>query len=141
MRRMVALASHDKVRFILAGASTTAVSYLLYVLLLLLYMDAKPAYALSYALGIVWSYSVNTVWVFHRTWTWRGLLSFPLVYVVQAGLSFLLFALLIDRWSLPELVAPLVIIVLMLPLTYVLGRAVIHRTSPPAHHSSGDTPP
>ena len=138
MRRIGALLSHDKVRFLLAGGSTTAFSYGLYALLLLS-LHPKPAYALSYALGIVWSYSVNTVWVFRRKWTWRGLLSFPLVYVVQAGLSYLLFVLLLDRWSLPALAAPLVTIVLMLPLTYVLGRFVIHRTSPSASHSSGNS--
>ena len=124
MRSLDVMLSNDKLRFLLAGGSTTAFSYFLYVM------------------GIAWSYSVNTVWVFRRRWTWRGLLAFPLVYVVQAGLSFVIFVLLIDRWSLPELLAPLATIVLMLPLTYLLGRAVIHRTSPPStSHSSTETPP
>lgn len=140
MRHIGALMSHDKVRFILAGGSTTAFSYLLYALLLM-FLDPKPAYALSYAIGILWSYSVNTLWVFRRTWTWRGLMSFPLVYLVQAGLSYLVFVLLLDRWSLSALAAPLVTIVLMLPLTYLLGRFVILRTSPPLSHPPGDFPP
>lgn len=140
MRRIAAILAHDKARFILAGGSTTLLSYALYALLLL-GVHAKPAYALSYLMGIAWSYSINTIWVFRRKWTWRGLLSFPLVYAAQAGLSFLLFVLLLDHWSLPALAAPLVTIVLMLPLTYVLGRAVIHRTSPSPPHSSRDSPP
>ncbi len=140
MRGFGALLGHDKIRFILAGGSTTAFSYALYALLLLC-LQPKPAYGLSYALGIVWSYSVNTVWVFHRKWTWRGLLSYPMVYVVQAGLSYLIFVLLLDRWSLPALAAPLITIVLMLPLTYLLGRFVIQRTSPSVSHSPGDSPP
>ena len=141
MRSLDVMLSNDKLRFLLAGGSTTAFSYFLYALFLL-GMGAKTAYALSYVMGIAWSYSVNTVWVFRRRWTWRGLLAFPLVYVVQAGLSFVIFVLLIDRWSLPELLAPLATIVLMLPLTYLLGRAVIHRTSPPStSHSSTETPP
>ncbi|MEO6384466.1 MAG: GtrA family protein [Thermomonas sp.] len=141
MRRLGVLSSNDKLRFVLAGGSTTVFSYLLYALFLW-GMDAKIAYSLSYVLGIAWSYSANTIWVFRRRWTWRGLLSFPLVYLIQAGLSFIIFVLLIDLWSLPELLAPLVTIVLMLPLTYVLSRAVIDRTSPSsASRSSTDTPP
>lgn len=140
MRRLSKILSWEKSRYLVAGGSTTGFTYLLYALLLLR-MDAKPAYALSYVLGIVWSYFVNTVWVFRRKWTWRGLMSFPLVYLVQAGLSYLLFVLLLDHWSLPALAAPLVTIVLMLPLTYLLGRFVIHRTSPPLSQPPGDSPP
>ena len=130
MRRLVTLLESDKIRFLLAGGSTTAFSYLLYALLLL-GMTAKPAYALSYVLGIFWSYWVSSVFVFRRKLTWKGFASFPMVYLVQAVLSFLLFTVLLDKLSLPALVAPLVTIVLMLPVTYLLGRAVIYRTSPP----------
>lgn len=126
----------DKARFLVAGGSTTAISYLAYALFLWV-MDPKAAYALSYVLSIGWSYWVTSTWVFRRPLTWKGLLSFPLVYVVQALLSFLLFVVLLDRLLLPPLAAPLVTIILMLPLTYVLGRAVIHRTSP----ATPDPPP
>jgi putative flippase GtrA len=140
MRRLTAgLLANDKLRFLLGGASTTAFSYLLYAALLLA-MPAKVAYAISWVAGIGWSYWVSSVWVFRRAMSWRGMLSFPLVYLAQAGLSFLLFVLLVDHWRMPALAAPLVIIVLMLPVTYLLGRAVIHRTSP-APKPQVDSPP
>ena len=135
-----ALASRDKFRFLVAGVSTTAFSYLLYVVFLLAAMAPKPAYALAYALGIAWSYSINSVWVFRQSWSWKGLLSFPLVYLVQAAVSFFIFVALLDKLHVPRLVAPLLTIVLLLPLTYVLSRALIRKTSarttPP-----GDQPP
>jgi putative flippase GtrA len=137
MHRLRALLDSDKVRFVLAGGSTTVFSYGLYVLFLF-WTNPRIAYAVSYVIGIVWSYSIQSVWVFRRSWSWKGLLSFPLVYALQAVLSFLLFTLFLDGLSMPVLVAPLITLVLMLPLTYLLGRAVIRRTSSPTQLSPGD---
>lgn len=123
------LLASDKVRFLLAGASTTAFSYAVYFALLQLFAP-KPAYAVAYVAGIGWSYVATARWVFGRRPTWRGLFAFPLVYAAQAVLSFGLFVLLIDWAGLHPLVAPLATVVLALPLTYVLGRAVVQRTSP-----------
>jgi len=125
------LLAHDKVRFVLAGGSTTAFSYLLYWGLLQV-LTPKPAYALAYVAGIGWSYIVTSAWVFRRAPTWRGLAAFPLVYAVQAAVSFGVFVLLIDLAGLPPLLAPLATVILAMPLTYLLGRAVVNRTSPPA---------
>jgi len=120
-----------RVRYLIAGGSTTAFSYLLYVLLLLSW-PALPAYALAYVAGIVWAYSVNSVWVFRGRWRWRGLAAYPLVYLLQALLSFALFALLVERWGLHPLWAPLVTVAAMLPIGYWAGRAVVHTTSRPS---------
>ena len=125
------LLTSDKVRFLLAGASTMAFSYLVYWGLLQV-LQPKPAYGLAYVAGIGWSYVVTTAWVFRRAPTWRGLASFPLVYLVQAAVSFGVFVLLIDIGGLHPLLAPLVTVIAALPLTYVLGRAVVNRTSPPS---------
>ena len=131
MKRLGArLLARDKVRFLLAGGSTTAFSYLVYWGLLQV-MAPKPAYAVAYVAGIGWSYVVTSTWVFRRVPTWRGLAAFPLVYLVQAAVSFGVFVLLIDVAGLHPLLAPLATVVVAMPLTYVLGRAVVNRTSPP----------
>lgn len=131
MNALVArLLANDKVRFLLAGGTTTAFSYLVYWALLQV-LEPKPAYAIAYVLGIAWSYLATTRWVFRRAPTWRGFAAFPLVYLAQAALSFGVFVLLIDWAGLHPLLAPLVTVVLALPLTYLFGRAVVHRTSPP----------
>ena len=132
IRAATKLAGSDKARFVAAGASTTVFSYLLFVALLQL-MPPKPAYLLAYLAGIVWSYWVNSVWVFRRAMSWSGLLAFPLVYLAQWVVAFGLFSVAIDHLALPSLLAPILVAVLMLPLSYVLGRAIIRRTgSPPA---------
>ena len=124
-----ALLRHDKVRFLIAGGSTTAFSYLLY-LTLLLWWRPTPAYVVAYVAGFVWAYSINRIWVFRGQWSWRGLATYPLVYLVQAVLSVGLFSLLVDRWQLSPFWTPLLIVVLMLPVNYWLGRWVVYTTSP-----------
>ena len=88
--------------------------------------------AAAYAAGIVWAYSVNSVWVFRGRWTWIGLLSYPLVYAIQAVLSVSIFALLIGKLHLPPAIAPLAAIVILLPVNYVLGKRIVYHTSRPA---------
>lgn len=131
MARRVLL--NEKARFLLAGASTTAFSYLLYLLLLLWWLPMY-AYATSYVAGVAWSYSINSIWVFNGRWTWRGLAAYPIVYIVQGLLSLALFSLLVDLLKLPPTVAPLLVIVAMLPVTFMLGRRVVAATS--AHSSA-----
>lgn len=130
MRALAPILGSEKFRFLVAGATTTAFSYLLY-LLLLLWIAPTPAYAISYVAGIVWAYSINSTWVFKGRWTWSGLAAYPLVYLVQAVVSFALFSLLLRQFRLPAAVAPLVTIVLMLPINYALGRKIVRRTSHP----------
>lgn len=120
-----------RIRYLIAGGSTTAFSYLLYVVLLLAWTPL-PAYALAYVAGIVWAYTVNSLWVFRGRWTWRGLAAYPLVYLLQALLSFALFAWLVERLGLHPLWAPLVTVVVMLPLGYWAGRAIVYTTSRPS---------
>lgn len=133
-----ALLSSNRFRFIVAGVTTTALSYVVYAALLLV-LAPKVAYGLSYVAGIAWAYSIQSVWVFKHAWTWRGLMTFPLVYVVQALISFAVFWMLLDRFSTHALLAPLLTILVTIPITYALGRAMIIRTSQPRPLASGKT--
>ncbi len=129
MPRLSATLASEKVRFLVAGVSTTLFSYALYLGLLQL-LAPTPAYVLAYVAGIAWAYAVNSAWVFKGEWTWRGLAAYPLVYLAQAVVSIALFELLIRNFSLPAELVPMITIVAMLPVNYVLGRALVRRTSP-----------
>lgn len=126
--RNLSEANRAKLRFLVAGASTTAFSYLLYLLLLLV-VAPKPAFAIAYVAGIAWSYTACTLWVFRQPWRWRGLVAFPLVYLVQGVASYLLFLLFIDRMEISPLLAPILTTVVLLPVTFVVSRAVVGRTA------------
>jgi len=114
----------EVIRFLLGGASTTLVSYAVY-LLLLHWLPYVFAYAIAYLCGIVWSYFANTLFVFRRSPSMIRAALFPLVYLAQYIAGTGLLVLLVEGAGLPKAMAPLVVIVLTLPITYVLSRSII----------------
>jgi len=129
MPTLAAALRSEKIRFLVAGLSTTVFSYAIYLGLLQI-LAPTPAYVVAYVAGIAWAYAVNSVWVFQSQWSWKGLAAYPLVYAVQAVASIALFELLLRKLSIRVELLPLITIVAMLPLNYALGRAVVRRTSP-----------
>ncbi|HEY6943234.1 GtrA family protein [Dokdonella sp.] len=115
-------------RFLAGGASTTAVSYAVY-LGLLARMPYVAAYSIAYAVGIAWSYFANTWFVFRERASIGRALAFPLVYLVQYLVGSLLLFVLVDGLHVPAAFGPLVVVVLTLPLTYLLSRRIIVRGS------------
>lgn len=120
-------------RFLAAGVSTTAVSYALYLGLIYLSVPYLAAYPISFIVGIVWSYVVNSAFVFRHKPTLRGLLAFPLVYALQLLVGLLVVYLAVATLGLPEWIAPLIAIAATLPMTYLLSRWLIRKTSARSH--------
>jgi putative flippase GtrA len=89
------------------------------------------AYAIAYAAGIVLSYALNARWVFRHAWTRRGLASFALGYGLQALLSYGLFLWLLAWTPIPAWLAPVVVTIVLLPLTFLVNRTLVQRTSSP----------
>ena len=111
-------------RFLLGGASTTLVSYAVY-LVLLAFLPYLAAYWIAYAVGVAWSYLANTLFVFRQRPSLARALAFPLVYAIQLAAGSLLMIVLVQHLGLPAKVAPLLVVVLTLPLTYVASRWIV----------------
>ena len=122
--------SREKIRFLIAGGSTTLFSYALYAALLHIDWPAVIAYAVAYVAGIAWSYVINCKWVFETPMSIRGFLHFPLVYLIQAAASFALFELLHDVMRVNTLLVPLLIAAVMIPLTYIVTRFLLLSRAP-----------
>lgn len=120
------------VRFLAAGLTTTVFSYALY-LALLLKMSYMPAYVASYIAGIVFSYFINTYFVFSEGFSLRSMLKFPLVYVAQFAINFMVIWLTVEKFEVRKELAPLIAIVLSIPVTYVMSRAIIKKGSRPGN--------
>jgi putative flippase GtrA len=116
--------SGEVLRFLLAGAFNTVATYLLYLGALQL-VPYQHAYTAAFAIGIVLGYTINTRYVFHEPWRWRRLLAYPLVYVLQylAGLAALW--LLVENGLASKEIAPLLVIVVTIPLTFAASRFLI----------------
>lgn len=108
-------------RFVLGGAANTGLSYAVYFALRQA-LGYQAAWLAAYAAGIVFAYWFNATRVFRVALSWRGLLSYPLVYLAQYLLSALLLRVLVERWGAATAWAPLPLALLMLPLSFGMSR-------------------
>lgn len=116
----------EPVRFLLAGALNTVATYAAYLLLLPL-IGYTIAYSLSYAGGIYFAYYLSARFVFRRPLQWRHAVQYPLVYVVQYGLGITLTMALVKLLHVDTKFAPMLVIIITLPVTFGLSRWIIKR--------------
>ncbi|HEY8036079.1 MAG TPA: GtrA family protein [Methylobacter sp.] len=115
-------------RFLLGGGINTAFTYAIYIALNLA-MGYQSAYLIAYLTGVVFAYCFNAVIVFRTPLSWKGFFSYPLVYLFQYGASAMLLGILVNIWRVSETLAPLIVTVGMIPLTYVLSMLVLRTFS------------
>ena len=112
-------------RFLVGGISTTLVSYAIYVALLR-WLAYPVAYGIAYVAGIAWSYAANTLFVFRTRPSLRRAAMFPFVYVAQYVVGTALLVALVDGAGVPRALAPAVVIVVTIPMTYLLSKRILH---------------
>lgn len=117
---------HEFLRFLVVGAINSAAAYLTY-LLFLLFLPYPVAYSISYLAGICYSYYLNVRVVFRSQLQLSSALSYPAVYVVQYVLGLALLYLLVTYGRVEKAFAPLIVVVLTIPLTYLLSRRLLRR--------------
>ncbi|NWB95179.1 GtrA family protein [Pseudomonas gingeri] len=116
----------DLIKFVAGGGINTTFTYGLYFGLQIV-MPYQVAYALAFSTGIIFSYWFNATIVFKTPLSWKGFLAFPLVYLVQYLLSAVLLSVFVERFGIPQSVAPLVVIIAAIPVTFVLTRWFLRR--------------
>lgn len=117
----------DLVKFVIGGGINTAFTYSLYYGLQVI-MPYQVAYALAFAVGIVFSYWFNASIVFNTHMSWKGFFAFPLVYLVQYLLSAVLLSFFVERFGIAQSIAPLVVIIVTIPITFALTRWFLRRS-------------
>ena len=105
----------------MSGGFTTTATYALY-LALLACVSYVIAYTCAYVAGILMSYLLNARFVFRRAVSLATAGRFPLVYVAQYVVGVLLLRFLVDVCGLAPRLAPLLIIVVNVPFSYLLSR-------------------
>lgn len=111
-------------RFLVSGALNTCITYGLY-LLLNLFMDYRYAYSSAYVSGIVISYLINTGWVFRSYISVRSFLLYPSVYLLQYLAALLLLDFLVESLSMAQTLAPALVILATVPLTFFMSRTIL----------------
>ena len=113
-------------RFLLAGATNTLLSYLLY-LFLLEFLVYLLAYSIAYCIGIALSYFLNVYFVFKQRASLTSFVKFPIVYAVQYGLGVLILWLLVDGAGMAPAIAMIGVIAVTIPVTFLASRLVLTR--------------
>ena len=129
LRALVAGSSF--LRFLLSGGLNTLATYAVYLALLPI-AGYKLAYTIAYVLGIVLAFVINRFFVFQSYRGWRSVVLFPLVYLAQYLVSLGVIWLWVERLQLPQELAPLVAIVITIPMTFALSRLIFGRARPTA---------
>jgi putative flippase GtrA len=112
--------------FILGGAVNTGFTYLLYLVLNETF-NYQVAYFIAYTAGIVFSYWFNARIVFKVPFSWKRLTIYPSVYVLQYSFSAVFLGGAIEFLGCSELIAPLLVATMMIPVTYFMSKVVIMR--------------
>lgn len=112
-------------RYLVAGALNSAVTYILYLLLLRL-LSYLWAYSIAYVAGIGIGYVLNAYWVFRQKPTPRTAIAYPFVYVLGYAAGAAGVTLAVEILRLPKAVAPFVGLAMSVPLTYLAAGRVFH---------------
>lgn len=116
--------SHEFAKFLVVGAVNTGGGYVIYLGLLQAF-DYRVAYTVSFVLGVMISYWLNAWYVFKEPLSLKKFLKFPLVYLVQYLTGGVLLYLLVGQFGLSPLLAPLFVVALNLPITFLLSRLIV----------------
>jgi putative flippase GtrA len=113
------------IKFILVGAFNTFFGYILYVIFIAMSLGYMSSYIVSYILSILVSYVLNSKFVFKVKLSKQKMLKFPLVYLFQFVLGIILLHTFVDLLNIDKFIAPLIIIVISIPLTFILSKFIL----------------
>ena len=111
-------------RFLVGGVLNTGSTFVLYWLLLIV-VEYRAAYAISFVSGILISYVINTKFVFRTHYSLRKLILFPLVYLATYIVGAMILHSAVSRFGVDAGIAPFFSICATLPLTYLLTKLVL----------------
>jgi putative flippase GtrA len=112
------------ISFVLCGGLNTVVTYLLYLLLASV-MHYQVAYLIAYTSGIALAYMLNLHLVFNEQSSFRKVVCYPLIYLTQYLLGAGLLYLFVSMLGLSNALAPLLVIVMLLPVSYFMNKKVL----------------
>jgi putative flippase GtrA len=111
-------------RFVFWGGVNTLAGYLIYALLLQ-FLPYLVAYSIAFVISIFFSYFLNSKWVFKKELKLSKALKYPLVYLAQYLLGAISLYLLVRVLRVDKLLAPALVVVLTIPVTFFLSRRIL----------------
>lgn len=109
------------IRFLLSGGLNTALTYGIFLLLLMAF-SYTVSFTLAYVAGILFAYMMNRFFVFKHHQGLKSIICLPFIYILQYVLSLIILWCWVEKWGLLVRLAPLAAIVITLPVNYFLSR-------------------
>ena len=109
------------IRFLIVGCVNTLVSYLIFSALIHI-VNYDVAYACSYAFGILVSYVFNGKWTFSKSIDFKGMLIYPLVYIVQFSTGWAVLKYGIEMLNFTENQAYILSIIISIPIGFLTSK-------------------
>ncbi|KZC19488.1 MULTISPECIES: GtrA family protein [Rhodanobacter] len=116
--------SAEALRFLVGGSLNTLLSYVIYWLLLP-WLSYPFAYTISYAATILTGFAMNTWFVFRAPWSWRKLVAFPLVQLLNYLMGLGTVTICVHYISIDARIAPVLATVIVLPANFLLTRSLM----------------
>lgn len=120
------LTNKEFLRFLVSGGVNTLSTYLIY-LILLMFLDYRVSYTISYACGIFISYALNVKFVFKEKVTFKSFVQFPIVYLLQYLINLLLLYILVDHLHISEIIVPIISVIVTIPISFILSKVIIKK--------------
>lgn len=112
------------IRFVFGGGISAALGYMIY-LICLVWMSYPAAYSISFFANVVISYFVNAQLVFRGRPTWANALAYPVIYVLQYFIGFVLLYGLVEFGHVNSRLAPILGLLLTVPFTFAATRCIM----------------
>lgn len=107
-------------KFIISGGLNTIVTYVSY-LVLLRALPYHTSYTIAYISGIVLAYMLNRFFVFKAHQGLWSIATLPFIYLIQYFLGLLQIWVYVEKVGLSDTIAPLLALIISVPLTYFLS--------------------
>lgn len=112
-------------RFIIIGLLNTLNYYVIYTALLWSGLPYMLSHLGGFVLAFIISYFLNCHFVYRVRPAWSSFLKFPLTQVVNMGMQTLLLFVFVGIFSWNEIIAPLPVLIVTVPVTYTITRWVL----------------
>jgi len=116
--------NREFIRFVFFGGVNTLLGYFIYVILLI-FLSYKVSFTIAYVSSIFISYYLNSKFVFNRQVSLKKALMYPSVYLIQYLTCMLLLHIFVEILNLSKFIAPILVVLLTVPVTYFLSRSII----------------
>ncbi|WP_420916814.1 GtrA family protein [Paenibacillus thiaminolyticus] len=126
MRKVIVHKYRELLGFVVVGLLNTTLTYLMY-LFFLNYTQYSIAYTVSFIIGIIFSYFINTIFVFRVKINIKKLFQFPVVYIVQYLINLLLTFIYVNYLGIDANFALLLSLIITIPLTFIMSRFILKR--------------